>query len=78
MSSGRTSWFAKDAGWYRRERIVTLIEEFGPAGAIVIDWLCCESATQDGYLDGTVKAGMATSLLFVAVFTAHVPPVAFI
>ena len=57
MSSGRTSWWAKDAGWFRRERVVVLIDEFGPAGAVVIDWLCCEAASQDGYLDGTVKAG---------------------
>jgi hypothetical protein len=55
MSDGRTIWWAKDAGWWRRERIVELGEEFGAAGPAVIDWLACEAKSQnDG---GRVKTG---------------------
>lgn len=55
-TSGRTYWWAKDAAWWRRERIVELGEEFGPAGPAVIDWLSCEAKAQnDG---GRVKSGM--------------------
>lgn len=55
MSGGRTIWWAKDSGWWRRERIVELGEEFGAAGPAVIDWLSCEAKVQnDG---GVVKTG---------------------
>lgn len=58
MSGGRTVWRAKDAGWWRREWIVALGEEFGAAGPAVIDWLECEAKAQnDG---GLVKAGPRT------------------
>lgn len=58
MSDGRTYWLAKDAAWWRREWIVVLGEEFGPAGPAVIDWLECEAKSQnDG---GRVKAGPTT------------------
>lgn len=55
MSGGRTTWWAKDSAWWRRERIVELGEEFGPAGPAVIDWLCCEADAQRDH--GQVKAG---------------------
>jgi hypothetical protein len=55
MSSGRTSWFGKDAGWWRRDYIIALVDQFGPAGPAVIDYICCECAAQDGYSQGTVK-----------------------
>lgn len=55
MTTGRTYWWAKDSGWWRREIVVALGEEFGPAGPAVLDWLSCEAKAQnDG---GTVKAG---------------------
>lgn len=55
MSNGRTIWWAKDCAWWRREWIVVLGEEFGPAGPAVIDWLSCEAKAQnDG---GWVKTG---------------------
>lgn len=54
-TSGRTVWWAKDAGWWRREYVVELGEEYGPAGPAVLDWLACEAAAQnDG---GFVKTG---------------------
>jgi hypothetical protein len=56
MSDGRTVWWPKDAAWWRREHVVTLGEEFGPAGPAVFDWLTCEAKAQnDG---GRVKAGV--------------------
>ncbi len=58
MSNGRTYWQAQDAGWWRREWIVTLGIEFGAAGPAVINWLECEAKAQnDG---GWVKAGPRT------------------
>lgn len=58
MTAGRTVWWAKDCAWWRRELIVELGEEFGPAGPAVIDWLSCEAKGQnDG---GVVKAGYRT------------------
>ncbi len=53
--NGRTVWWAKDAGWWRRERIVELGEEFGPVGPAVIDWLACEAKAQNA--GGVVKTG---------------------
>lgn len=47
MPAGRTSWWSKDAAYYTRERVVELGEEFGPAGPIVLDWLCCEAKAQN-------------------------------
>lgn len=55
MSSGRTYWWAKDAAWWRRERIIALGEEFAAAGPAVIDWLSCEAKAQND--KGWVKAG---------------------
>lgn len=56
MSDGRTVWWPKDAAWWRREWVVALGEEFGPAGPAVVDWLTCEAKAQhDG---GRVKAGI--------------------
>lgn len=58
MSNGRTYWWAKDAGWWRREWIVELGLEFGADGPAVIDWLACEAKSQnDG---GRVSAGVKT------------------
>lgn len=67
MSSGRTTWWAKDAGWYRRDRVVALIDEFGADGVVVVDWLCCEAASQDGFREGTVKSGPRAIARAVAV-----------
>lgn len=56
MTHGRTVWWAKDAAWWRRERIVELGELFGADGPAVIDWLVCEAKAQnDG---GMVKTGV--------------------
>jgi hypothetical protein len=55
VSSGRTSWFGKDAGWWRRDYIIALVDQFGPAGPAIIDYICCECAAQEGYEEGTVK-----------------------
>lgn len=56
MSGGRTIWWAKDARWWARERIVELALEFGPGGPAVIDYLSGEAKLQnDG---GRVKAGV--------------------
>lgn len=55
MSGGRTVWRAKDAGWWRRERIVALGEEFGAEGPSVIDWLESEAKAQNA--SGYVKTG---------------------
>jgi hypothetical protein len=55
MSDGRTMWWPKDSAWWRREYVVELGEEFGPAGPAVLDWLSCEAKAQnDG---GIVKSG---------------------
>jgi hypothetical protein len=55
VTNGRTVWWAKDSAWWRRESIVELGEEFGPAGPAVVDWLACEAKAQnDG---GHVKSG---------------------
>ena len=55
VATGRTVWIMKDAAWWRREYVVALGEEFGPAGPAVLDWLACEAKAQnDG---GWVKAG---------------------
>ncbi len=55
VSSGRTVWWSKDAGWWRREYVVELGEEFGPAGPAVLDWLACEASAQNA--GGVVKTG---------------------
>jgi hypothetical protein len=55
VTHGRTVWWAKDSGWWRREGIVELGEEFGPAGPAVLDWLSCEAKAQND--DGHVKSG---------------------
>jgi hypothetical protein len=44
MSDGRTMWWPKDSAWWRREYVVELGEEFGPAGPAVLDWLSCEAS----------------------------------
>lgn len=55
MSSGRTTWWAKDAAWLRRELIVELGEEHGPGGATVLDAL--SSWAQEQRDDGFVRGG---------------------
>lgn len=57
-TTGRTYWLAKDSGWWRRELIVELGEEFGADGPAVIDWLSCEAKAQNQ--GGWVKAGYKT------------------
>ena len=70
---GRTVWWPKDAAWWRREHVVELGEEFGPAGPAVLDWLSCEAKSQnDG---GWVKAGVrscARGCFVEAVTVSHV------
>lgn len=52
---GCTYWWMKDCGWWRREGIIILGQEFGPSGPVIIDWLACEAKLQnDG---GYVKSG---------------------
>lgn len=46
MAEGRTTYWPKDAAWWRRERNVMLGTEFGAAGPAVIDWLSCEADAQ--------------------------------
>lgn len=58
MADGRTSWWAKDAAWWRREPVVELLEEVGLAGPCVVDWLACEAKAQNA--GGVVKAGERT------------------
>jgi hypothetical protein len=52
VSAGRTTWYARDAAYLRRELIVELGEEHGPGGVTVMDVLC-EWAQQQGGPDGT-------------------------
>lgn len=56
--SGRTIWWAKDASWWKRERVVELGEEFGALGPAVIDWLSCEAKAQNDR--GRLRAGFRT------------------
>jgi hypothetical protein len=58
--SGRTYWWAKDAAWWRREKITVLGTEFGADGPAVIDWLSCEAKVQamPGQPAGVVKSGV--------------------
>lgn len=58
MTDGRTSWWAKDSAWWRRERVVQLGERFGSDGPAVLDWLACEADSQRD--SGHVKAGYLT------------------
>lgn len=53
--SGRTSWWAKDAAWHRRELQVELGEEHGPAGPMVLDVL--SSWAQEQRAGGQVRGG---------------------
>ena len=46
MTSGRTTWWAKDAAWHRRELMVELGEEFGAEGPFVVDVLWCWAQEQ--------------------------------
>lgn len=55
MAEGRTVWRAKDAGWWRRERVVELGQEFGAAGPAALDWLESEAKAQNDA--GRVRAG---------------------
>lgn len=71
--SGRTVWLAKDAGWWRRGRIVDLGAEFGPAGPAVIDWLECEAKAQnDGGLVKSSASAIAHGIFTDAVTVGHV------
>lgn len=53
--TGRTSWWAKDAAWHRRELQVELGEEFGAAGPHILDVLCCWAQEQKA--TGSVRGG---------------------
>lgn len=55
MSAGRTTWWPKDAAWHRRERVVALGAEFGPAGPMVLDVL--SAWAQEQRAGGTVRGG---------------------
>lgn len=59
-TSGRSYFWGKDAGWWRRRRNVVLLREFGVAGPAVIDWLSCEAKAQHlpGSKAGYVKTGV--------------------
>lgn len=55
MAGGRTIWRSHDTGWWGREWIVILGEEFGADGPAVIHWLEDQAKLQnDG---GRVKTG---------------------
>lgn len=73
VSEGRTIWFPLDTGWFRREHVVELGEEFGPVGPLVLAWLSLEAKMQnDG---GVVKAGpkaVARGVFSDAVTVSHV------
>lgn len=56
--SGRTSWWAKDAAWHRRELIVELGDEHGSEGPNVVDVLSSWAQEQRG--GGTVRGGFRT------------------
>jgi len=56
MAEGRTTYWGKDAAWWRRERIVILGDEFGAEGPAVIDWLSCEADSQRDR--GRVRTGV--------------------
>lgn len=66
MSNGRTFYLPKDVGWWRRENVVVLADEFGPVGPAVVDWLFCEAGAQRAAADraeraeygGQVKSGV--------------------
>jgi hypothetical protein len=55
VSGGRTSWWPKDAAWHRRELIVELGTEHGPAGPCVMDVL--SSWAQEQRAGGAVRGG---------------------
>jgi hypothetical protein len=56
--TGRTTWWAKDAAWNRRENVVELGEQYGPGGVTVLDVLSCWGQEQrDG---GRVRGGWRT------------------
>lgn len=54
--SGRTTWWAKDAAWHRRELQVELGEEFGAAGPHILDVLTCWAQEQKA-TRGEVRGG---------------------
>lgn len=53
--TGRTTWWAKDAAWHRRELVVELGEEFGAEGPNVVDVLACWA--QEQRAAGEVRGG---------------------
>jgi hypothetical protein len=55
VSAGRTSWWAKDAAWHRRELQVELGDEFGAAGPHILDVLSCWAQEQKS--TGLVRGG---------------------
>lgn len=55
MSDGRMMWRARDAGFFLREWIVQLGEEFGCVGPAVIDWLEDQAKLQNN--GGRIKTG---------------------
>ena len=56
--TGRTSWWAKDAAWHRRELIVELGDEHASAGPNVMDVL--SSMAQEQRAGGAVRGGFRT------------------
>jgi len=58
VSTGRTSWWAKDAAWHRRELIVELGDEHDSAGPNVLDVL--SSWAQEQRAGGHVRGGFRT------------------
>lgn len=59
MSRGRTSWYAHDAAWHRRELIVELGEEYGPPAVSVMTALK-GMAQEQRHPDGEVLTGYRT------------------
>lgn len=59
MSRGRTSWFAQDAAWLRRELVVELGEEHGPPAVSVLIALR-GMAQEQRHPDGEVLTGYRT------------------
>ena len=59
MSAGRTNFFPKDTGWWRRERIVEAGLRHGTLATSVMDWLTCEAKAQNPkpVSDGYMKTG---------------------
>lgn len=57
MIHGRTTWYAEDAAWHRRELIVELGEEFGPGGVTVMKVLRAWAQEQRSNGGGQIRNG---------------------